>query len=797
MLSLNPSSDDVDYSLFGGRPAEGPDAVSQTEQTEEQPVQQKDEVDYAQFGGKPAKPPKEKVGKFQSLLYGLAEGPLALEALRKEGVNRATKFITKNILKSEKSDEEIDEQLKNPALETLSEFPESKDEASRRIRLAGQVGPISAIGGPLAALYGLIGSQAGQTYREAYGKEGKFEEFGKDEAIALGIDFATSLGAGALKSVVQAGVKGTANKIPAIFGQTETGLQKQVIKNAVQGEKAALENVIDGFSKSQVNGFQEAAESISPNKYTQLAQTDHAGLTSEAQTMWRGANLRIISPIEATPVEAGTAMQQVANETFRTEVLAAERQAYTAAEQEARGTAGTAPRTLAEARALRDELTAAAPTPEQQPVIAFLNKLIGDLETTTAETVTPASRILDARGNPVTQAVRNEATTVPTTRSGNDLVTMVQNANHAVNYGAEVREQSHRLIPIVNTLRQETGTVLAQKPAAARAYQEANLLHGRNAEVWGTKNMRNVRFTENPESLIAANKKPSNMRNFKQAVQEPWAQNLLDRMVVENITETGGSDANRLALRNLGDDLSPQARGVANNLIDVKDPLTSIGNRELLSNQILQEAARAVNTGKRPEKILKLMETSKGYQLVKGSMMGTPKSRELFKSFERLYMEDIVTSISDELGAIDFSKARNIFKNPDTRKVVQQIGGDSLVNRFQQLEKFANNFAKNIDLYSKPETQTLLRSLVRGSKESLPVAVLLHALHVPWPILAGTGIALTGAKVGKLTFDALQKRLLSNPKAVHYLEALSKATTTAEIAKQFPRLLAEMQKGEK
>jgi hypothetical protein len=773
---------DIDYSSFGGTKAE-PEAPKE--------AAKEPEVDYSEFGGTPSKPAKEKVGKFKSTLLGLYEGILAIPAVSQYGINELSKAF------EGEGGPELSFEKENPLLAHLGKLPESEGQTARRLRVAGQVIPLAATGGIPGIVAGLVGSQAGQTIREVYGEEGKFEHFGWGEGAALATDILTGGAASVGTSIARKGAQVAAQEAPSIFRNAQTGLQRKVTQNAMQAEGNALQDIVNNFSKTQLNGFEEEALKLSPNRFTQMTQSNASSLKSQADNMFRNTQLNIISPIAATPEQGGRAIQEAANTVFQQEVIGAERQAYTAARESSEGLSGQAPRTLEEARTLRDNLTTNTPTPEQKPVIAFLDGLIADLETSTPETTTAASRLLDASGEPITKAAINEGVTEATTKSANELVDLVQRSNQAVNYGGEVRNQSHRLSPLIATLREEVGEVLAQKPEAANLYREANLLHARNAEIWGTKYMRNVRFSENPESIIGSTKKASNMRNLKQGVQDPRIQGLAERMVVGSMTEGGSAKSNTAAINNLSPELSPNARTAAQQLIDVKDPLTTTGGRTAVRNDILKDAAQSVNTGKRPEKILDLMQTPKGYQMVREAMNGSTESRELFKTFERLFLEDFVTSITDKSGVIDFKKATEIFKNPEMRNVLQQMGGDSLIRKFEQLEGFARNFEKNIALYSKPETQSVVKGIIGGVKNNKIlsagiITALLHSLHMPWPVITGLGLAVGTAKVAKISYNAIQKKILSNPKAVHYLEKVSQATTPQELAKQLPRLIAEL-----
>jgi hypothetical protein len=188
------------------------------------------------------------------------------------------------------------------------------------------------------------------------------------------------------------------------------------------------------------------------------------------------------------------------------------------------------------------------------------------------------------------------------------------------------------------------------------------------------------------------------------------------------------------------------------------------------------------------------MQTPKGYNLVRDSLNHTPESRRLFQSFQRLFIEDIFSSITDKTGQIDFSKARNILKNNNVRQVVENIGGNRLVMRFNQLENFANNLESNINLFKAPATQSLFKRVLENTKSAGLVAGVLHALHMPLPIIAGLGLIKGAGSISKITYNAIRTKLLQNPKALRILENISIANSTEQLAKQLPRLIAEFEK---
>src|SRR3990167_908245 len=419
---------------------------------------------------------------------------------------------------SPKEQEGASPEASNPFGEVFRKLPESEDEFSRRLRIGTSAIVGSAPFGLTGVLSGIVGSQAGQTVREQFGKEGKFENFGVGEGAAIATDVLTggltTLGVGVAKNLRRAG---TASTSP-IFRRGDELLSRASAKATIQGEKNALEGVIRTAANEQVRSFDNSISQIGRNKYTQITNTDAAAIQRTTDGLFRSGQLNIISPVTTTAEQGTRIIQNAANETFQNEVINAERVAYTAARTAATGLSGEAPQTIALAKKLRDDLVKNNPTPEQQPVISFLTGLIDDLEHSVPGTPAQVSKLVDAAGNPLSRTAAVPASTQATTRLANDLVDLVQRSNQAVNYGNELRAQSHRLKPIVNKLREEVGQVLAQNTNAADLYKEANLLHGRNADVWGTRYMRKVRFAENPESLIVSTQLASNMRNLKQAI---------------------------------------------------------------------------------------------------------------------------------------------------------------------------------------------------------------------------------------------------------------------------------------
>lgn len=697
-------------------------------------------------------------------------------------------ILPPSTLRPSKAEEAVaSPEAKDPIGTFLQNIPESEDEAARRLRVGASALPVSAFFGPSGIAAGLVGSQAGQTVRETLGEEGESQNIAT-EALAIAADILAGGVTQVGLDLTRSGIKASTSRIPAVFQETKDLAGKVSVRQTIQGENNALNKTVKAFGDNQLQAIESQAYEVSPFRFSELPETTTGTLNTTAEQAYREANLVTISPYDTTPEVGGLSLQRIAQETFDTNVVQAERAAYAEARAAAEGTSGQAPKTLKQARKLRADLIKTSPTPEQDPVIRFLNNLILELEETIPETTTPASTILNAEGEPFIKESVTPSRTIVRNREANDLVEMVQNGNNAINYDSQFREQSFRLKPIINTLRGEVDGVLSSNRGARTLYQRANALHGTNAETWGTKFMRKVRFTENPESIVSSSKTASNMRNFKEGVDNLNANQLLDRLVVDSLTEKGSAESNRIALRNLNPVLSPKAREASSNILKFKNPLTAPGGRIALNNAILKDVVESINTGVSPTKSLKLMQSVKGYESVRSSLSGTSEGRRIFRSMERLFLENLFDDIIDSSGSVDFKKATNILKNRETRAVVREIAGDRFVNSVHELENMSKNLQNNIAKYSTPQSKGLIKSIIGKVKNAGAVGVVLHALHVPWEVIAGLGLVKAGASVTSLIANKLMSQLLKNPRNVDILRRISSAKTVQEFSKQILRM---------
>jgi hypothetical protein len=695
---------------------------------------------------------------------------------------------------SKKQLAESSESAKDPSKFILGNIPKSETQTGRRLRTATSAAVLSGPFGLIPAIASVSGSQAGQTIRETFGKDGEVGGFGETVAFLTDLLFSlgTGLGVDVAKGTIKAGkeaakVAAKNKEVSSVFRKATDFLDTANTKTLIQGEKKVLDNVVKDFTQKEIQELEKTSLTQSAKPFDQLKNVSVETLEEGTKKAYVDTQLNLISPID-TSLEAGSrSIQDATNKTFKANVIDAEKKAYEVVRKEAKDLSGQAPKTLKEAKALRKKISSTEPTPDQQEAISFLDTLIKDLEETIPGKTVPKS--LHPSGAFVSEARQIPSSTTPRTRSANDLIKMVQSGNNAVNYDSQLRLQSHRLKNIVNKLREETGTILDQKPLAKKAWVNANDLHGKNAKVWNTKNMRSVRFGENPERIISSNKTASNLTNFKKAVGNEDLSRFVERMVIQQITESGSHDANSIALRKLSSALSPQAYQSAQELIRFKNPSSVIGAREAFRNKLIKEAASSIVSGQRPTTILKNMQTLKGYNFVKDTFSKTPNGKEIFRSLEKLFIDDLFESVIDSTGNFDFSKAKEILKNRNIREVVNHIGGKDMVKRFSDLEKASINFMENNALYKSPEKIGLIKQATTKIVNTGVVAAALHSLGVPYSVIAGMGLIKAGASISKSVSKMVMRKILQNPNAVEAIRKLSVAKTAKDASKQISRLV--------
>lgn len=719
-------------------------------------------------------------GFLDSINYGIQETlatPLALAEKAKSGLEYLSKPFVKPITDiTEKGMDQLyrkvrgKEPPKRPQTKTvskaLSDLPKSETKAGRFVRtsipsVAYGSGIGFAVGGPPGALAGagtsLIGNLAGQTYREIFGKDGEMEST-PGEVGAIAVDVVASLSAGLVPKLPQ--LLKQSRKIPNIFSENFNRISNKITKSYVQGEKKVLDKVIKDFSDKQIAKFEKEATRVSAETIQDLPKTSTQTLKNQAEELYRSNNLDMISPINTTKREAGLNIQEVAKNTFKETVIDAEREAYSKARGASKNLKGEAPEGFLEAKKLIRDMKRKPPSAEEKGVISYLDDVIS------------------------TVGSKKEVKKV----DAETLIDLVQRGNKEINYNSQHREISHRLKPVVANLREDLREILSKDKNAHDLYIAANDLHAKNADIWGTRYMRNVRFSENPETIISGSRKASNMTNIQNAIPDQPTQNLLQRQVVEDIT-SGSTKGAKKAIDELSPVLSDASRVSSNNLINIKDTLTDVGQRMATKNEILKIASKSVNTGERPEKLLNLMENQKGYNLVAESLNSTPEGRKIFDATKRMFVEDVFNEVMDKNGVIDFIKARKIIKNDDTKKVLEAIGGEGLTKRFSKIEKYAENFQNNMDLYKSNKTQTAMQEIIKTTKNSGLLTGVLYSLGLPHSVVAGFGLSPILAKGGKISYDKAMTKVLTNPKSANMLENLSKATTQQDLLILLPKFV--------
>ena len=379
--------------------------------------------------------------------------------------------------------EKASPEAKNLSASILQKIPKSESQTGRRLRTGTSAALLSIPFGIPGLFGGIVGSQAGQTVREVLGEEGEVGVKGEVAALivdvlaggiaAVGVDIARG-------STQAAKIVSKDPRAYQVFKEADKFLDKATVKQLVNGEKNALNDVMKRFSNEAIETFESEASDLSKVKFSDLTKSDSRKLDYITREALIENELNLISPINSTLEEGSRAIQDSTKKIFKESVIDAENKLYKIAKKEASGLKGSADTSLQKAKKLRSEMDSPNPTPDQLETIDFLDRFIRELEITTPERTLPASTILDQYGNPAFGERIIPASTKPRAREANELIEMIQSGNHAINYDATSRLQSHRLKTVIDALRDDVSNILSKKPSAKKALSEANLLHGRN-----------------------------------------------------------------------------------------------------------------------------------------------------------------------------------------------------------------------------------------------------------------------------------------------------------------------------
>lgn len=223
------------------------------------------------------------------------------------------------------------------------------------------------------------------------------------------------------------------------------------------------------------------------------------------------------------------------------------------------------------------------------------------------------------------------------------------------------------------------------------AYIKARETYAKHTNKYGKEAIRKIRSTETPEKLLDMISNPSELDYLKQ-VLSPEGIQVVERAIVKEIISKPTQTANKL-LNFYGNSLSKEAQKVAREGVELGNKLTSLGSGKVFINMVLDELQSFSKLGKVPEKTLSAMRVSKGYSLIKRLLNQSENGKKIFKQLQNINLNDIYASVSKN-GEIDFSKIKNVVKDPHVRQLIQDAGGKEALSFFENLESHSKGLAE-------------------------------------------------------------------------------------------------------
>jgi len=537
-----------------------------------------------------------------------------------------------------------------------------------------------ALGGPASYLWSAasdIAGLGGKKVAEAAG----FGETGQTVA-----DILTSLGFGLIPAFAKVASK-------AVQEVPKTATQKGGIgaRAEIQASRKTLDKNLEKLEKNAIETWNQQTQNISKKTFSENPKFQSQEIADELLKENNQAFLNKIHPTETTSKEAWTFVREAAEETFKKEE-SAYKPLYQASMKQAENMALKAEPTLnAAKKALKRLNSIATEAPGTEATRKVLNNIITDLS--------------------------GDAT-------ASKGIRLKQILNDVINYETLTLALRDKVLkPVVETLRQNIQTSLSERPLVKNIFNDAERKFASTAKRFGRDAIKELRSTETPETLINQFNKPSNLETLKSIVSGD-AYNLAERKIVENILDKS-LDSAKSELRNFGKVLSQGARESAEMILESNNKLASAGQKQLLQNRILEDVQKAVTTGSRPETTLKAMQTPQGYRIVKETLSKSENGKQVLKTIEKQFMNDVFDSIFDQNNRIDWNKAKNVLKDPQVAQVVKDIGGKEAVDFLQNIEKYGSNITHNLEKFTK---QNKSWTGIISEITNHPVKVLMHSI---------------------------------------------------------------------
>ena len=324
--------------------------------------------------------------------------------------------------------------------------------------------------------------------------------------------------------------------------------------------------------------------------------------------------------------------------------------------------------------------------------------------------------------------------------------------NQIIDYDVLDWEIKQKLKPLVDALRTGIKTDLKVGSAEASSiWQNAEAEYAKAAKKFKIPNIRKIRYEVRPERIASDIKSPTVVRELKNALPENVYKQT-EREILEQISSSEIKSAKN-QVREMSTTLSEDSNKIANEIIEAKrikhnkpvkpkkpiepktwtkpvkpvKPIKPVSTKKVedlknkrknkIENSILEDLATAQEKGIPPKETLELWKTKKGQKIVENSFKDSPNKSDVIEYLNKQSLNDIIETIINKDGVIDFTKVNRFVRNKGERQFLELVGGKDAVTFFNQLEQISKQFEKNLlksNIIHKTETLKSKGSGKRG-----------------------------------------------------------------------------------
>lgn len=340
------------------------------------------------------------------------------------------------------------------------------------------------------------------------------------------------------------------------------------------------------------------------------------------------------------------------------------------------------------------------------------------------------------------------------------------------------------LRPVGRAMKADILAALDAKPNIKKAYLAAENTFKEAQETFNNNAIIKMRESELPEKLTSDFITPSNLEKLKKSTGgNKSVDDLIDRLVVENIAEKSKSVAKEKA-KEIREYLGKKGQDALDKILDLGDSLTSPGQKSISRGRVLEDLQKTWDTGARPSVTLDMMKNKSGYNLVKETLNRSPQGRKMWKSLQRIQMEDIISSVIGKDNHIDFQKTKDILSDPHLKSVVKDAMGEEGLKFFSQLDHYGKNMAENLERFA--NTDKRLLDSISDKYLDKGLKYVLYALAPP--TLGKSLLPILGVEIGKRAHKAKLFKILQSPEGQKVVKKLGtknlSSTSMAVLLKQ-------------